>query len=333
MEKTPLGASGEDVSVLSLGTMHFGTVIDKTTSYGILDQYVEAGGAFLDTANNYATWVQGGMGGESESLIGQWIKDRRNREDLFIATKVGFPAPVDDVGIGLAAHQIETECNNSLMRLGIDRIDLYYSHHDDRDTPLEESLEAYHKLVKAGKVRFIGASNFASWRLEQARGISLSEGWPEFCCIQQRYSYLRPCRGADFDPQVAVDRSLLDYCSNRDLSLLAYSPLLRGAYDRADRTFSDHYAGRDSEMRLKALGEVAGELGSTRNQTVLAWLLQSDPKVIPVLGVSSTKQLEENIGSLGVVLTEEQIYRLCSAGNVSTTHSEAKGKINRRAKS
>ena len=333
MEKTALGASGEDVSVLCLGTMHFGTVIDRATSYGILDYYTEAGGAFLDTANNYATWVQGGVGGESESLIGRWIMDRRNREDLFIATKVGFPAPVDDVGIGLAAHQIEKECNNSLRRLGIERIDLYYSHHDDRDTPFEESLEAFHKLVEAGKVRFIGASNFVSWRLEQARCISHSKGWPEFCCIQQRYSYLRPHSGADFDPQVAVDRSLLDYCSNQELSLLAYSPLLRGAYDRSDRSFSDHYVGRDSELRLAALGEVSGELGVTGNQTVLAWLLQSDPKVIPLLGVSNTKQLEENIGSLELALTEEQIYRLSTAGDVSTAHSEAKGKINRRAKS
>lgn len=333
MRKTPIGKTGEDVSVLCLGTMHFGTVIDSETSYEILDCYAELGGTFLDTANNYATWVKGGVGGESESLIGRWLKDRQNRSDLFIATKAGFPVPADDVGMGLSAEQIEGECNMSLKRLGIERIDLYYAHHDDRESPLEESLEAYHNLVNAGKVRFIGASNFVSWRLEEARWISRSNGWPEFCCIQQRYSYLRPQSGADFDPQEAVDRSLLDYCRNRDIRLLAYSPLLRGAYDRTDRLFPDHYAGSESESRLAALKEVAHEHGATNNQTVLAWLLQSDPLVIPVMGVSSTKQLEQNVGSLEISLTEDQIYRLSSAGNISTGHSDAKRKINRKAKS
>jgi aryl-alcohol dehydrogenase-like predicted oxidoreductase len=332
MRNAPLGRTDIEVSVLCLGTMHFGTVIDPEISFRILDRYVETGGGFVDTANNYATWVDGGAGGESESLIGRWIKDRKNRSDLFVATKVGFPVPRDGVGMGLSARQVEGECNRSLKRLGIETIDLYYAHQDDRKTPLEESLEAYHRLVKTGKVRFIGASNYLSWRLEEARWISRSKGWPEFCCIQQRYSYLRPRSGADFDPQVAVNTDLLDLCRSRKMSLLAYSPLLRGAYGRTDRSFPDQYAGSDSESRLTALRAVALELGATGNQTVLAWLVQSEPMVIPVLGVSSTEQLDENLGSLKLLLSEDQIYRLSTAGNIASTHTEAKRQSNRMAK-
>jgi aryl-alcohol dehydrogenase-like predicted oxidoreductase len=320
------------VSAICLGTMHFGTVTDTVTSYDLLDRYVEAGGNFLDTANNYATWVPGGRGGESETLLGRWIKERGNSSHLFVASKVGFSVPVDEVGMGLTARQIEAECERSLRRLGVDTIDLYYAHRDDRETPLEESLDAFHKLVKAGKVRFIGASNFVTWRLEEARWISLNRGWPEFCCIQQRYSYLRPASGADFNPQLVVSAELLDFCRSRNMQLLAYSPLLKGAYSRSDRPLPPHYQSHESESQLTALRAVAGELGATPNQVVLAWLIQSEPKTIPVIGVSSLEQLEENLRAIDITLSEDQIFRLSSAGNIPTSHFDARRQKSRLAK-
>jgi aryl-alcohol dehydrogenase-like predicted oxidoreductase len=332
MKKHAFEIGSCEVSAICLGTMHFGTITDTVTSYDLLDRYVEAGGNFLDTANNYATWVPGGRGGESETLLGRWIKERGNSSHLFVATKVGFPVTVDEVGMGLTVRQIEAECERSLRRLGVETIDLYYAHRDDRETPLEESLEAFHKLVKAGKVRFIGASNFVTWRLEEARWISRNRGWPEFCCIQQRYSYLRPASGADFDPQLVGSAELLDFCRSRNMQLLAYSPLLKGAYGRSDRPLPPHYKSPESESQLTALRAVAGELGATPNQAVLAWLMQSEPETIPVIGVSSLEQLEENLGALDITLSEDQILRLSSAGNIPTSHFDARRRKSRLAK-
>lgn len=321
-----------EVSAVCLGTMHFGTVTDVATSYDILDKFIEAGGNFIDTANNYATWVPGGKGGESETLLGRWIKKRCNRSRLFIASKVGFPVPADKMDMGLNAKQIETECDRSLKRLGIETIDLYYAHHDDRKTPLEESLEAFQRLIKAGKVRFIGASNFITWRLEEARWISHNRGWPEFCCIQQRFSYLLPVSGADFDPQVVASRELLDYCQTQGMRLLAYSPLLGGVYSIKDYQLDPYYQSTENEIRLTALREVADELGATPIQIVLAWLIQSKPEVIPLLGVENQKQLNDNLGALDITLSEDQIFKLSTAGNISTSHFDAKLKKNRLAK-
>jgi aryl-alcohol dehydrogenase-like predicted oxidoreductase len=148
METQKLGKTGVDVSALCLGAMYFGTRNDQATSYRVLDKYVEAGGTFIDTANIYAHWVKGFKGGESETLLGEWMQGRGNRDKLFIASKVGFGYP--GVPVGLRANQIEEECNKSLRYLKIDTIDLYYAHVDDRKTPLEETLEAFDKLVKAG---------------------------------------------------------------------------------------------------------------------------------------------------------------------------------------
>ncbi len=192
--------------------------------------------------------MPGYVGGESETLLGRWMREHNARSQLFVASKVGFEMP--GVERGLRARQIEEECEKSLKRLGVDTIDLYYAHRDDRSTSMEETLEAFDKLLKAGKVRFIGASNFSFWRLEEARWVSQTQGWAEYCCIQQRYSYVRPKPGVDFDPQVAANEDLLDYCKTRDITLLAYSPLLRGAYTRPDRLFPEQYVGPDTEARV-----------------------------------------------------------------------------------
>jgi aryl-alcohol dehydrogenase-like predicted oxidoreductase len=288
--------------------MYFGSSTDKETSYRLLDQYVDSGGSFLDTANIYARWVPGFEGGESESLLGEWMRERKNRSQMFIASKVGFE--YSGVERGLRARQIEQECEKSLKRLGVDSIDLYYAHVDDRNTSLEESLAAFDRLVQAGKVRLIGASNFLAWRLEEARWVSRTNEWVEFCCVQQRYSYVRPKPGASFAPQIATNDDLLDYCTGRDITMLAYSPLLSGAYTRTDRPLQDQYLGADTVARLKTLGVVAEEVGATQNQVVLAWMVQSDPAVIPLVAASTVEQMEENLGVLSVELSTEQLKRL-----------------------
>ncbi len=308
MKTVPLGQTGQNVSALCLGTMYFGSRTARQTSFQLLDAYRERGGTFLDTANIYATWLSGHHGGESESLLGQWIKDRGNRPDLFIAGKVGFEMP--GVRRGLRSAQIEAECHKSLKRLGIDTIDLYYAHKDDRNTPMQETLEAFHRLVKAGHVRYIGASNFPAWRLEEARWTSSVNGLSSYCCIQQRYSYLRPKPGAVFGPQLAANRDLLDYCRTRNMTLLAYTPLLSGSYTRPDKPLPAKYVGPDSKARLRALRSVAKETGATPNQVVLAWMLQHGPPVIPVFGASTPEQMAENMAAPKVLLTGRQMERL-----------------------
>jgi len=312
MKTVSLGNTGEMVSSLCLGAMYLGTRQNQPESFQLLDQYTEAGGTFIDTANIYAHWVSGFKGGESETVLGDWIKERQNRNQLFIASKVGFGYP--GVPATLKAEVIEQECNKSLKRLGIETIDLYYAHNDDRNTPLEETLEAFHRLKDAGKIRHIGASNYLAWRLEEARWTSLMNEWPEYCCVQQRHTYIRRKHGTAFTPQVAANEDLLDYCKNQGITLLAYSALLSGAYTRPDRAFSEQYLGADTENRMAALHTITAESGTTANQVILAWMLQSDPPVLPLIAASTTEQMQENLDALSVTLTPEQMQRLDSAG-------------------
>jgi len=318
MKTVNLGNTGMEVSAISLGCMYFGTKMSESVSFALLDHYYEAGGRFLDTANNYAFWAEGGSGGESESLIGRWLKERGNRHEMVIATKVGAMPSVPGAGLehaeGLSARVIEKAVDESLKRLGTDYIDLYYAHIDDRNTPLAETLEAFDRLVRAGKVKQIGCSNMMTWRIEQAKSISRSQGWAAYCCVQQRYSYLRPKAGADFGLKVAASQELLDYChTNDDLTLIAYSPLLHGAYTDDLAKFPIKYVTWDSDARYAALEKVAQEKGATKNQVVLAWMLQSTPRVIPVIGVSAIEQLQENLAALDVRLSAEQMKELNEA--------------------
>ena len=322
MKHVALGNTGVKVSALCLGTMYFGTTTDENTSFQLLDQYVEAGGSFLDTANCYAFWVEGGTGEESERLLGRWMQERKNRDQIFLATKVGS-APDPDKGPnwpqnkeGLSAEVIEQAVEDSLNRLDTDYIDLYYTHALDKDTPLEETLKALDRLVKKGKARYIGASNLTAWRLERAKTISRANQWAEYCCIQQRHTYVRPKYGAEFAAglQVCTNDDLLEYCiENPDVTLLAYSPLLSGAYTREDRPLPDEYNTPDTEVRIAALKKVARELGATLNQVVLAWMIQGTPTVIPLVAASTQKQLQENLGVLNVILSREHLELLTKA--------------------
>lgn len=309
-----MSLGGSQVSALCFGTMRLGTLQDERQSFALLDRYIEAGGTFIDTANNYSSWYPGGRGGESETVIGKWMRERRNRSSLFVATKVGFNTP--ELGPSLSRRTIMSEVEKSLRRLGIETIDLYYAHKDHRADPLEETLEAFDALKRMGRIRFAGCSNTVAWRVEQARALSRSRGWLGYCCVQQRHSYLRPAPGASFGAQTACNDDLLDYCREcPDVRLLAYTPLLAGAYARSDKPVPHQYSGADSDARLAALRAVAAETGATANQVVLAWMMQGSPQVLPVFGASSLDQMDESLGALALRLSGEQIERLSTAGN------------------
>ncbi|MBD3922093.1 aldo/keto reductase [Paenibacillus sp. PR3] len=315
MQQFSLGTTGLSVSAYSLGCLNFGSRTDKETSFRLLDRYAEAGGNFLDTANNYAFWNEGCFGGESESLLGEWIRVRKNRSGIIVATKVGAKPTVPGGGFdqieGLSGKAIEKAIDESLLRLGTDYVDLLYAHIDDTNTPLEETLETFDRLIKAGKVRALGCSNYPFSRLLEAKEISTTKGLASYSCIQQRYTYLQPRINADFGIQVSADDNLLAYCKeNDDFTMLAFSPLLGGLYSREDASIPDGYRSEEQLSRLQAIRKVARELGATPNQVVLAWMLQNVPKVLPLVAVSDLAQLEENLGALHIQLDAELLEHL-----------------------
>ena len=312
MKKVTLGKTNLSVSTLCLGAMRFGARDSKEFSFQQFDYFVEQGGYFIDTANIYAHWYEGASGGESETMLGLWLKERGNRKDVVIASKVGFAYP--GIEIGTNAKQIEEECEKSLKRMGIETIDLYYAHMDDRNTPLEESLEAFYQLIRKGKVRHIGASNFRAWRIAEANAIARAEGWEEYCCVQQRYTYLRPRVGTTFGYQMAVNEDLEDFCETEPVTMLAYSPLLTGGYVREDREINPNYLGKDGDARLAMLDTIAEETGWTVNQVILVWLMEHTPFTLPLISAGTMEQLRENLASAELHLSEDQLKRLDEAG-------------------
>ncbi|MEU4197233.1 aldo/keto reductase [Kribbella sp. NPDC026611] len=318
MEQVTLadGGAGLDVSSLCLGTMYFGTTIDEDRAFAILDRFVEAGGTFIDTANTYSFWVPGGTGAESEQLLGRWLASRRTRDQVVLATKVGaLPDPPGaswpESAEGLSSKVIEAQAVASMRRLGTDYLDVYYAHIEDRRTPLADTVAGFGALIERGTVRIAGCSNHAAWRIATAREVAKAGGVPGFSCVQQRHTYLRPRPGSDFGANPPASEELLDLVRTEpELTLLGYSVLLSGAYSRADRPVPEQYATEENRRRLGVLGEVARELGATPNQVVLAWLLRGDPPVLPILGVSSVRQLEECLGALDLELDETLVERL-----------------------
>jgi aryl-alcohol dehydrogenase-like predicted oxidoreductase len=302
-------------SQLCLGTMYFGYRTDEPTSFAILDRFLEAGGNFLDTANNYGQWH--GDAGESERVIGRWRRSRGITDEVVIATKVGARTlvpgdPSPEHWQGLAAKTIREDAETSLRQLGVERLDLYYAHIEDRATPLEETVDALAELAEQGTVGLLGASNHATWRIERARAIARAGGRPAYQCVQQEHSYLlaQPDRGQTN----LVTEELVDYAGEEGLTLLAYSPLLKGAYARPGHAPPAGYAHPSNQARMAVLREVAAELGATPNQVVLAWLLDGEPPMIPIVGASCVAQLDETLGALELRLGPEVRERLDAAG-------------------
>ncbi|MEV4169817.1 aldo/keto reductase [Nonomuraea sp. NPDC049709] len=304
---------------IALGTIPFGTTVGMQETFAILDRFQEAGGTMLDTANNYPFWVAGRSGDESELAIGAWLAARGNREEVFISTKVGARPTVPgdttlDSAEGLSAATIARGAEGSLRRLGTDYIDVYWSHIEDRSIPIEETLGAFDELARAGKIRNLGASNMAAWRLERARNVSAARGWMPYTYLQLRHTYLRPrpnTRPAEAGHTLVSDETLDYLAAEPDLTLWAYNTLMFGAYTRPDRPIADIYDHPGTTRRLAVLHEVADELGATPNQVVLAWLMAGG--VVPIVGVSTMEQLEEAIGASGLKLDAELRARMDAA--------------------
>ncbi|MGN9783158.1 aldo/keto reductase [Nonomuraea sp. ZG12] len=314
------------VSELSLGAMMFGTTVDEATSFAILDRFVEAGGNFLDTANNYAYWVHGTQGGESEALLGRWRRSRDLTDEIVIATKLGGrpTAPATTLSRdleGLSAPVIRESSARSRERLGVEKLDLLYAHTyvEGSQVPLEETVEAFAGLVEDGVVGLLGASNHWAWRLERARSLAASAGLPGYEVLQYHHTYLRPrtdlptLRSEDGNLGV-VGGNLLSYLrAEPELTLVAYSPLLGGGYVREDKPLDGAFDHAGTPRRLAALREVAQETGATVNQVVLAWLMGGEIPMIPLVGASSVEQLEESLAAVDLELTAEQRAKLDAA--------------------
>ena len=313
MKSGKLGKTDIAVSMAPLGAMFLGTKQDRDASFALLDLYRERGGNFIDTANIYAHWVGPQFhGGESEVMLGEWLKARGSRHDLVIASKVGFPYA--DTKTGLSAKQIKDECDKSLQRLGVETIDLYFAHVDDLETPQEETLRAFADLVKAGKVRVIGASNFTTYRLALANAFAFANGLPRYEVLQQRHTYLRPRHDGSFGAQLALTADMSEYCAAAEISIMAYSSGLGGAYSgKVDRPVPEQYLGADTGKRLAALGQIAKETGATAHQVVFAWLA-NQPNMMPLVAGTSIEQLTANIDAVEIALTAEQMARLDRAG-------------------
>jgi aryl-alcohol dehydrogenase-like predicted oxidoreductase len=290
---------------LVLGTMYFGTRTDEPTSYALLDRFVEAGGRVLDTANCYSFWSSPtGHGGQSEALIGRWLAANPGlRDELTIATKVGVE-PRDGGGVeGLSAPVIERESARSRERLGVDAIDLYWAHGEDRSTDLEETVAAFGALVARGVVRRLGVSNHPTWRVERARAIAAGLGVEPWTALQLTASYVEPRPGAPVpgkDHRFGfVSDETVDYLAEHpDLELWVYSPLVQGSYDRADRPFPEAYDHPGAAQRLADLTRRAEELGVPRSRLVLAWMLERGWK--PIVGVSTLDQLDSALAAASI---------------------------------
>jgi aryl-alcohol dehydrogenase-like predicted oxidoreductase len=322
-------ATRRTVSVLGLGAIKFGSAVDERTSFAILDRYVEAGGTFIDTANNYAFWLTGTRGGESESVLGRWRRARGIGDEVTIATKLGDRPvkegiSIDDVAEpsnveGLAPKVIRESATQSMERLGVDKLDLLYAHQEDLAVPQQDVVEAFAGLVSDGVVGLLGVSNQWAWRVERARVLAAAAGLPGYQVLQYQHSYLR--RRADMPGFRTVDGKpgnaggdLLSYVrANPELTLVAYSALLGGAYTRADKPLDPDLDHAGTPVRLAVLNEVAEEIGATANQVVLAWLIGGEVPVIPLVGASSVAQLDESLAAGDLELTPEQRAKLDAA--------------------
>jgi aryl-alcohol dehydrogenase-like predicted oxidoreductase len=300
---------------LVLGTMYFGTRTDEATSFAMLDRYVEAGGRVLDTANCYSFWESStGHGGQSEAVLGRWLAANAGvRDELVVATKVG-QEPVDSGGVeGLSADVIAREAARSLDRLGVDAIDLYWAHGEDRSVPLAETVAAFGTLVASGVVRRLGVSNHPVWRVERARSLAAAQGVEPYSALQLTTSYVEPrpdapVPGKDHRFGFVTDETL-DYLSvHPGLELWVYSPLVQGSYDRADRPFPPAYEHLGTTARLAALAAVSSAREVAPSQVVLAWLLARGWK--PIVGVSTLEQLDSALAAASLDLTPEELAAL-----------------------
>lgn len=316
MEYRKLGRTGLKVSELCLGAMNFGWTTSEADSHAVLDNFVAAGGNFVDTADVYA-------GGRSEEILGNWLKTKP-RDKVIIATKVRFGAEPNDVG--LSRHHILNQVEVSLRRLQTDYIDLYQVHCWDNLTPLDETLSTLDGLVRSGKVRYLGVSNYTGWQLQKAIEVSRQMGWEQYVCLQPLYNLL----------DRSMEWELVPICLNEGLGIIPWSPLrggwLGGKYRRGmeappagtrvemaekrgwGETFHD-YATEHTWNLLDTLYAVATESNHTPAQVALRWLMQRPGVTAPIIAARTFAQYEDCMGAVGWELNDDQMARLTSASD------------------
>lgn len=309
-----IGATDLMTPPMVLGGNVFGWTADKATSFAILDRFADAGGTMIDTADVYSAWVPGHAGGESESVIGEWLKQSGRRGDMLIATKVGMLP--GEGGEKLAPARIAAACDASLKRLGVETIDLYYAHQDDDAVPQEAVLEAFAALIAAGKVRVLGASNFHAARVKSAHEAATAAGLPQYHVLQPEYNLVSRHK---------FEGELQDYCVAHNIGALPYyglaSGFLTGKYRRPEDLSQSVRGGRMEALLsgkgaavLAAMDAVAAETGATLAQIALAWLAAQPGVTAPIASATSIAQLDELIGGWTLTLSADQLGRLTDAG-------------------
>ena len=312
--KRRLGSTDLQIAPLVLGGNVFGWTADREKSFAVLDAFVAGGGTMIDTADVYSAWVPGHQGGESETMIGEWLKASGKRDEVFLATKVGMLP--GEGGEKLAPARIAAACEASLRRLGTDRIDLYFAHQDDEETPQEAVLEAFGKLVDAGKVRVIGASNFHAARLKSADDKAKAAGLPRYHVLQPEYNLVRRAK---------FEGELQDYCVEWNIGVTPYyglaSGFLTGKYRKPEDLGQSVRGGRMGELLegkgkavLAAMDDIAGETGATLAQIALAWLMAQPGITAPIASATSVEQLHDLLPAMTLELSRDQLDRLDTAG-------------------
>lgn len=317
MDKRQLGQTELMVSPLCLGTMQFGWTADEETSYQVLEAAFETGVNFFDTADIYSRWVEGNPGGVSEEIIGRWLKKSGiPRDEIILATKVRGQMSDDPSDQGLSRQHILKSVDNSLRRLQTDYIDLYQAHWFDEDVPIEETLEAFDLLVKQGKVRYVGCSNYPAWRLMQSLWAADRKGFMRYDSLQPHYNLIH---------REEFEKELVDVCREYQLGVIPYSPLaggfLTGKYrpdkpipagsrgedrGRVDKYYTDkNWKLLDS---MEQIGTAHG--GFSSSQVALAWLLANPLITSPIIGPKNIPQLKDNLGAVGLVLSEDEVQKL-----------------------
>jgi aryl-alcohol dehydrogenase-like predicted oxidoreductase len=323
-----VGSSGLFVYQVGLGTMQFGWSVDEAGAHRVLDAYVDRGGNFIDTADCYSSWASrmGGPenpGGVSEEIIGSWLKSRGRRDDLVIATKVRAAMGLDFADNratpsqreGLSRRWIMQACEDSLRRLGVDHIDLYQAHFIDPVVPIEETMAAFTDLVRQGKVRYLGCSNFSAWRILESLWVSDSHGFEKFVSVQPEYNLLNPIRGF-------AEMELAPMCQHFGIGMVPYSPLaggvLTGKYRkgqalpqsvRADENTNSRAVESNWEI-IEAVIDAAEQLDRSPASVAVGWLLAKPWVSAPIIGANRPEQLDSTMDGLDTPLPAEVVSRL-----------------------
>jgi aryl-alcohol dehydrogenase-like predicted oxidoreductase len=308
-----LGHSGLEVSPLAFGGNVFGWTVDEAASFKLLDRFVDEGFNLIDTADMYSKWVPGNRGGESETIIGKWLKKSGKRDKVVIATKVGMEMGPDQKG--LAPGYIQRSVEDSLKRLQTDRIDLYQSHQDDPSTPLADTLGAYDRLIKAGKVRAIGASNFSAERFQEALDVSKKHGLPRYESMQPNYNLI---------DRAEFEEKMQPVCVKNDVGVISYFSLAAGFLTGKYRSEADldksarggmvkKYLNDRGQKVLTALDDVATSTASTPGRVALAWLLVQPGITAPISSATSIAQLDDLFAATKLKLDAGHLQKLDAA--------------------